>query len=313
MAGHFDMVCKTQLASYMTSFFRFCVGAIATTASLNALADVPKEVPSEVFQSIQLGITQQSQLFELNDDNNSDTRLNVWGSSAQYQIGKGPWNLIADYHQADASSNNNQRDELDFQTQSVGLFVEYYLENTWLALGYSNSEDTTDYPLNNYTQISYQSFILESGYIHDTQSGQFSATWGLTQQYVKEDSEFNSSGQVTAYQIDEEGILTSLTISYGRFFPLSDALQVAINAGLRREITLSGDGRIQQSTRQGGPGSTQTPTSEDLQSTSQSASTSQQAQISLQHLKGSISLSIDKLSDQSFSNSYFSAGLRFNF
>ncbi len=294
----------------MTLFLRSCTVIAAALISGHVLADEN----NAIYQSIQVGITQQSQLFEFSDDNNSDTRLNVWGNSVQYQIGKGPWNLIADYHQADArNTSNQQRYELDFQTQSVGLFVEYYLENTWLALGYSGSEDTTDYNLNKYNQITYQSFIIESGYIHYTQSGQLAATWGVTRQYVEEDTEFNNNGQPTTLQIDEDGILTSLTISYGHFFPLSDALKVAINAGVRREITLSGDGRIQQSTRQGGPGSTQTSTSEELQSTSQSASTSQQAQVSLQHLKGSISLSVDKLTDQSFTDSYFSASLRFNF
>lgn len=272
-----------------------------------------------VYQSIQVGITQQNQLFEYNDADNTEGRLRVWGQRAQYQVGKGPWNLIMDYHQASATSTSNSRQfKLDFQTQSAGLFVEYYLKNLWFALGYNASEETTEYNAGNDSQVNYQNYTVESGYIHYTQSGQWAATWGFTQQYVEEDIRHTETddGQVSQInndQIDENGILTNLTISYGHFFPLSDTLQVAMNLGLRREFTLSGDGRIQQTTRQSGPGSNSTSTSEDLQSTSQSASTSQQAQISLQHLKGSISLSVDKLSDQSFANSYFGAAIAVHF
>ena len=306
----------------MTQLLPPCIAISAALLSSLTLANDN----NAIYQSIQLGVTQQSQLFEFNDNNNTDTRINVWGTRAQYQVGKGPWNIIMDYHQADASdseANNQHSYELDFETKSVGLFIEYYLEKFWFATGYSNSNDTTDYlfdntdgPLPNnqkehfsdYSEVKYQSITLESGYIHYTQSGQWAATWGLTQQEVEEDIRYNNlrnnTTPVSNSQINEEGVLTNLTVSYGHFLPISDTLQLALNAGLRREITIRGDGRIQQSTRQGSPA-----ISEDLQSTSQSASTSQQAQASLQHSKGSISLSVDKLSDQSFPHSYFSAAL----
>jgi hypothetical protein len=260
-----------------------------------------------VYQSIQVGITQQNQLFEYNDADNTEGRLRVWGQRAQYQVGKGPWILIMDYHQAQASNSSNlARYQLDFKSKSAGVFIEYYLEHLWLALGYNQSKETTEYNSNNKSQIDYQNYSLESGYIHYTQSGQWAATWGLTQQYVEDET---SGDQISNSQMDENGILTNLTVSYGHFYPLSENFQLALNAGLRREFTLSGDGRIQQSTRNQGPSNNNQAQPEDLQSTTQSASTSQQAQISLQHKKGSISLNVDKLSDQSFANSYFGASI----
>ncbi len=314
----------------MTLFLRLYVITCTALLSGYALADDN----NDIYQSIQLGITQQSQLFEFNDTSSSSTRLNVWGSRIQYQVGKGPWNLIMDYHQGDASDEDTHSIEpysLDFETKSYGAFIEYNLENIWLAMGFNNSEDATNYRVDTSdqnefkddNQINYQSITLESGYIHYTQSGQFSAALGLSQQQVKEKqyTETNSgnNGQASASQIDEytineDGILTSLTLSYGHFFPLSQSFQLALNAGLRREITLSGDGRIQQPSRNlDGPNSNQSSSDEELQSTSQSASTSQQAHISLQHKRGSISLNLDKLSDQSFAHSYFSAALSIYF
>ena len=317
----------------MTQLLPSCIAISAALFSSLTLADGN----NATYQSFQLGITQQSQLFEFNDTDNADTRLNVWGKRAQYQVGKGPWNLIMDYHEADASDsdgNNQQGYQLDFKTQSAGIFVEYALENIWLAIGYADSEDTTEYRVNSVeetsnnnqsklflddSQVNYQNFILEGSYVHYTDAGQFTATWGLTKQLVEEEiqyREFNkNTGQLslqetTDYQIDEDGVLTNLTLSYGRLFALGEAFKLALKAGVRREITLSGDGRIQQTSRgQGGPNNNQTPNADELQSTSLSASTSHQAQLSLLHPSGSISLSVDKLSDQTFAHSYFSAAL----
>ena len=308
----------------MTQFLHPYVAICTALLSSYALADDN----NDIYQSIQLGVTQQSQLFEFNDTSNSSTRLRVWGSRAQYQIGKGPWNLIVDYHQGEASdndSNNTQSYTLDFETKSYSGFIEYYLENIWLAIGFNNSEDTTNYRFNtdrslpdneqdnfrDFSQVVYRSTTFEGGYIHYTQSGQFAVTGGISQQQVEEEIQhtelINNNGQPSLSKIDEDGILTSLNLSYGHFFPLSQSVQLALNAGLRRDITLSGDGRIQQSSRN------QTPSSEEMKSTSQSASTSQQAQVSLQHQQGNISLNVDKLSDQSFAHSYFSAALSIYF
>ena len=287
------------------------------------------------YQSIQLGITQQSQEFDFND---STTSLNVWGMSGQYQYGQGPWNFILAYHQGDASDsdsdsddNSEQRYNLEFETLGYSAFVEYYFESIWLALGYAQSEDETIFNYHNDSesqhyrdnnQVNYDSITVESGYSYYTESGQFNIAMGLIKQEVDENiryTQFENKNNrlevagVTNYNINEDGILTSLSLGYGHFFNINEALRLAFNLGLRREVTLSGEGRIQESSRFQGPPNNNPETSSDLQAISQTASTSQQGQISLQHLRGSLSLSVDKLSDQPFSSAYFSAGVSLNF
>jgi len=289
----------------------------------------------EPFQSIQLGLTQQSQQFDFND---STTSLNVWGKSGQYQYGQGPWNLIFAYQKGDASdsdSNTERRYNLDFETSGYSVFIEYYFESIWLALGYADNEDKTTYSYNTQdrnnnaplhyrdnSQVNYGSLTLESGYSYYTQLGQFNFTLGLTKQEVYESiryTEFESVNNElrvtdqTDYNINEDGILSSLALGYGHFFTISETLRLALNLGLRREVTLSGEGRIQESSRFQGRPNTNQETSSDLQAISQTASTSQQGQISLQHPRASLSLSVDKLSDQSLSNAYFSAAVSWNF
>ena len=287
------------------------------------------------YQSIQLGITQQSQEFDFND---STTSLNVWGMSGQYQYGQGPWNFILAYQQGDASdsdSNAERRYNLEFESLGYSAFIEYYFESVWLALGYADNEDKTTYSYNTQdrnnntplhyrdnSQVNYGSLTLESGYSYYTESGQFNVTLGLTKQEVDEFIRYTEFENInnelrvkdqTDYNINEDGILSSLALGYGHFFTISKTLRLALNLGLRREVTLSGEGRIQESSRFQGRPNTNQETSSDLQAISQTASTSQQGQVSLQHPRASLSLSVDKLSDQSFSNAYFSAGISWNF
>ncbi|MEH6346109.1 MAG: hypothetical protein V7785_13545 [Bermanella sp.] len=293
----------------------------------------------EAFQSIQLAVTQQSQDFDFSD---STTSLNVWGMSGQYQYGQGPWNFILGYQQGDAAdggSNTERRYSLDFERQGYSAFVEYYFESIWLALGYAQSEDKTTYsyisqdrnnnseePTNSdfkdNNQVNYDSFTLESGYSYYTESGQFNIALGLTKQEVDENlrnTEFERiNGELkaeppTSYNINESGILSSLSLGYGHLINISETLRLSLNLGLRREVTLSGEGRIQETSRFQGASNNSPETSSDLQAISQTASTSQQGRISLQHPRASLSLSVDKLSDQSFSNAYFSAGVSWNF
>ena len=292
----------------------------------------------EAFQSIQLGVTQQSQEFDFSD---STTSLNVWGMNGQYQYGQGPWNFILGYHQGDASdedSNTERRYNLDFERQGYSAFVEYYFESIWLALGYANSEDKTGYSYDTIdrnnnndndelhyrdnNQVNYDSVTLESGYSYYTESGQFNIALGLTKQEVDENIRYTELKRVngdlkadppTSYNINENGILSSLSLGYGHLIHISETLRLALNLGLRREVTLSGEGRIQETSRFQGQPNNGPATSSDLQAISQTASTSQQGRISLQHPRVSLSLSVDKLSDQSFSNAYFSAGVSLNF
>ena len=299
----FGMVIKKQIANYMTLFSRLSLVSPLALLCISG-ATMANE---EAFQSIQLGVTQQSQEFDFND---STTSLNVWGMSGQYQYGQGPWNLILGYQQGNAS-NSEQNYDLDFETQGYSTFVEYYFETTWLALGYAKSEDKTAYVLDrnngpdarHLNQVNYDSFSLESGYSYYTESGQINTTQGLIKQEVDDftsRTDFaDSDGEL---QVNEDGILISFALSYGHFFAISDRLRLALNLGLRREITLSGESRIPRSGR-----------AQEQSSNQQTASTSQQGQISLQSPRGSLSLGVDKLTDQSFSDGYFSAGVSWNF
>ncbi len=233
------------------------------------------------------------------------------------QYGQGPWNFILGYQQGDANDsddNGERRYNLEFESQSYSAFLEYYFESVWLALGYASGEDKTTYNIEDLNrnnvpeaqhlnQVNYDSLTLESGYSYYTESGQVNTSLGLTKQEVDEfTSRTNFVSGNGDLQVKENSILSSFALSYSHFFAVTDSWQLALNLGLRREITLSGESRIPRSGR-----------FQENSSDLQAASTSQQGQISLQHSRGSLSLSVNKYSDQSFSDAYFSAGVSLNF
>ncbi len=290
----------------------------------------PLHAQADSYQSANLALTQQSQTFSYES---GDKSLNLQGYRVLYQYGINDWRFSVDYNDASDEEESrrvagNPQYGLQYETSGINAFAEYNWPSSWLALGISKSQDETQYHFNNQlqrtstssnTQVDYDNLTLDTGFIYATQQGQWILSGSLIKQFINERSHYhskingNDNDEVT--RVNENGLLTSMGLSYGHYFNFSQYWELYISGGLRRQITLTGEGRTTTHYRtplQNNLASNQTSSSE-LQSISQSASTSQQIHVSFLHNKGSISFDVDKLSSQSTSQAYFSAGFGVNF
>ncbi len=275
----------------------------------------------------------------LNDSySNADINLNLQGYSLLYQYGIDDWRISVDYNSAgDSKVNTALQGEpqygLQFETSGVNLFVEYNWPNSWLAVGLGKSQDDTRYHfhepdpiqtnrlnIRNDTQVDYKSLTLDSGYIYMSAQGQWIVSGNLIQQSVEEqnhyiykdnDSAEQESNTDEVTRLNENGTLASMGLSYGHYLSLSDSWQLYLSAGLRRQVTIAGNGRTTTHFR-APPNSNQAGnqvSSSELESISQSASTTHQLQIAAYHEKGSISFDVSNLNNQSLSEAYYSVGI----
>ncbi len=276
---------------------------------------------------VNVGYTQQSQTFSYST---GDTSLTLQGYSLLYQYGINDWRISVDYNLAsDAKANNAQQGEpqygLQFETSGVNLFAEYNWPSSWLAVGIGKSQDDSRYQFNDpdpnpvnrintrsETLVDYRSLTLDSGYIYVLSNGQWIVSGSLIQQLVEEKSHYHheengtKDDQVT--NLNENGTLASMGLTYGHYFALNEHWQLYLSAGLRRQITIAGNGRTTTHYRtplQNNQAGTQV-TSSELESISQSASTTHQLQFSAYHNKGSISFDVSKLHHQALSEAYIS-------
>ena len=298
---------------------------------LLALLFNPVYAAQDSYQSLNLAITQQSQTFSYES---VDKTLNLQGYRVLYQYGINDWRFSVDYNNASDEEESRRvagspQYGLLYETSGINVFAEYNWPTSWLALGISKSRDETQYYFNkqlqhigSQTQVDYDNLTLDTGFIYATQQGQWIISSSLVKQFINEtshyrkridDNEPDNIDEVTL--VNENGLLASMGLSYGHYFNFSEYWELYISGGLRRQITLTGEGRTTTHYRtplQSNLASNQTSSSE-LQSISQSASTSQQLHVSFLHNKGSISIDVDKLSSQSMSEAYFSAGFGVNF
>jgi hypothetical protein len=285
--------------------------------------------------------TQQSQTFSYSE---GDVNLNLQGYGLLYQYGIGDWRISVDYDSAsdDNASNASQGNpqyELQYETSGMNVFAEYNWPQSWLAVGVGQRQDDTRYhyreaanntrnrsTTRNDTQVDYTSLTLDSGYIHALAQGQWIVSGNLIQQYVEEQSHYiyntgenqpnsttppNPDNQDEVTLLDENGTLASMGLSYGHYVNLSETWQLYLSAGIRRQITITGNTRT--TTRFRNPQRNNQASNSELESISQSASTTHQLQISAYHNKGSISFNVNNLNGQSISKAYFSVGVGINF
>ncbi len=280
--------------------------------------------------SVNVGYTQQSQTFSYSA---GDTSLTLQGYSLLYQYGINDWRISVDYNLAsDAKANNPAQGEpqygLQFETSGVNLFAEYNWPSSWLAVGLGKSQDDSRYvfndpdpnPINRIhsrseTLVDYRSLTLDSGYIYTLTNGQWIVSGNLIQQIVQEKSHYfhdeNGTKDDQVTNLNENGTLASIGLIYGHYFTLNEYWQLYVSAGLRRQVTVAGNGRTTTHYRtplQTNLANNQV-TSSELESISQSASTTHQLQFSAYHNKGSISFDVSKLDNQSLSEAYFSVGV----
>ncbi len=294
---------------------------------LLALMFNPVHAESDIYQSINLALTQQSQSF---DFESADRSLDLQGFRLGYQYGIDQWRFGVDYNGASDSrelsrSLNNAGFSLTSENSGIGFFAEYNWDNSWLGLGYGDSHTEHHYGFFNGSDkreiedsiVDYSSATLDGGYLFATDSGQWILSASLIHQLIKEESHYVYNvpnpelDQNLDSIIDETGLLAGMGLHYGHYFPINNDWQLYLNAGLYRQVVLEGEARTQPS-RKSQPIRLQ---SEDTlsQDASQSASTSQQLQFSLLHNQGNLNFNVDKLSNQKISEAYYSVGFGVNF
>ncbi len=281
----------------------------------------------EPFQALHFALTQQKQSFEYDEVNPS---LNVQGYRVSYQVGSGPWRFGVDYNQAQddkaASRPNGGREYyLASDYSGVNIFSEYSWSQDWnsywLAVGYGISQSEHHYRYFNLnkkveeekdSQVDYQSATLDSGYLYGTQSGQWVVSGNLTRQFTEDKNHYlNTDSVPVGGKTNESGWLAGLGIHYGHYVSITQDWELYLNAGLYRQLVLAGEART-HSPRRDQLSIAQQDQSES-QELSQTASTSQQVQISLLHKQGSIGFNVDKLDGQAMSEAYYSLGVTVNF
>ena len=293
---------------------------------LMALIFNPVHAESDSYQSVNLALTQQSQTLFYES---RDKTLKLQGYRVTYQYGIDNWRFNVDYSTARDEDeqhrlNGNPIYNLQYDTSSINLVAEYNWSRSWLLLGVSQGQDETQLHYNGLQQIidthalvDYDSLTVGTGLTYPTQNGQWILSGNLDKQFVNEkntDSVNNVGNPQEAEavtQVNESGVLASIGLSYGHYFPFTERWECYLSAGIHRQITLSGEGRT--TTQYHTPRQSNFTTSSELQDTSQSASTSQQLQMSLLHYQGNINFTLDKLSDQKISEAYYSAGFGINF
>ena len=292
---------------------------------LLATLSVAAHTESDSYQSVNLALTQQSQTLSYES---RDKTLKLQGYRVTYQYGIDNWRFNVDYSTARDEDeqhrlNGNPIYNLQYDTSSINLVAEYNWSRSWLLLGVSQGQDETQLHFNGLQQIidthalvKYDSLTVGTGLTYPTQNGQWILSGNLDKQFVNEKNtdivnvgNLQESEAVT--QVNESGVLASIGLSYGHYFPFTERWECYLSAGIHRQITLSGEGRT--TTQYHTPRQNSFTTSSELQDTSQSASTSQQLQMSLLHYQGNINLTLDKLSDQNISEAYYSAGFGINF
>lgn len=276
------------------------------------------------FQTLNFALTQQKQSFEYDTGEYS---LNVQGYRISYQVGSGPWRFGADYNQAQddktaSRPNGNREYYLASNNYGMNVFSEYSWSqgwnSYWLAVGYGISQSEHHYryySLNKEekdSQVDYQNATLDGGYLFGTQSGQWVLSGGLTRQLTEDISHYvHQPSPPIDEKTNESGWLASLGIHYGHYVTLNEAWELYLNAGLYRQLVLAGEAQI-HSPRRDQFSVTQQDQSQS-QTLSQTASTSQQVQVSLLHKQGSIGLNVDRLDGQTMEEAYYSLGFTVNF
>jgi len=294
-------------------------------ACLLATLSVAAHTESDSYQSVNLALTQQSQTLFYES---RDKTLKLQGYRVTYQYGIDNWRFNVDYSNARDEdelhrSNGNPIYNLKYDTSAINLFAEYNWSRSWLLLGVSQGQDETKLHYNGLQQIidthalvNYDSLTVGTGITYPTQNGQWILSGNLDKQFVNEKNTDivnvgNLQGSEALTQVNESGVLASIGLNYGHYFPFTERWECYLSAGIHRQITLSGEGRT--TTQYHTPRQNNFTTSSELQDTSQSASTSQQLQFSLLHNQGNINFNVDKLSDQNISEAYYSAGFGINF
>lgn len=283
---------------------------------------------ADSYHSVQMALTQQNQLFEFNAGNKT---LNLQGYRLGYRYSINNWRFSVDYNRSeDEDTSTRPKYSLSFENSGYSFFAEYNWQNIWLALGYSLSQDKTgfSFKLPNAGEgpveggfdldVYYQNIVLDTGYLHTIGSGLWTLSGSLTRQILEEEKQAysiqtGSSILQSNTQIDENAWMASMGINYSHYFQISKSWELSLAAGLNHQFTLEGEGQLQQTSIRRTAISTNQNTTTEVITENQSSSTSNQLQVSLLHDRGNINFDVDKLTDQSIDDAYFSIGVGVNF
>lgn len=285
---------------------------------------------SQVSHYLQVGLSQHKQVFEFSS---AQKNLTLLGRTLVYQYSLRDFaiNLSA---QKIKDTDQGQLYNLLFTSKTYSLGVdynwdhfhqtankttgEYVYASSWLGLTYGHTNDNTAFiyngPLNhveNKSELAYQDISLQYGFQYYFLNGPFTTSLTLSRQFIEEENtqhaNRNSSFIIkeSKSRLTESGVLANFSLMKSHYITLNTSLELVMSAGISRQITLQGEGRILNTSRNNTAFSNEESDSSILQSSSQGNSTSQQIHVVLLSENKHISFDINKRHHQSLPNAYF--------
>lgn len=275
-------------------------------------------------QGVQLGLSQQRQLFTFED---RELTTDIISRTLQYQYSQGSWVVGASYaySEAEKSATDSAVFQFEFDSQSFSVFAEKSFADLWLGLALSQGDDNSRYQAGRVRvnadirdDTDFRNLTADIGYGQFLSSSYWSASTSLTQQWLTTQKRLalRRASQADILQDsdgNEQALLAGFNARYEHYFPLNEHYELAVSGGLNHQFTLSGDGLIQLNNQRHGRGGVQQQQRTETLTHSASASTALSLRLSLLHLKYSLSAEIDQLTDQSSTDAYYGAGIGISF
>jgi len=275
---------------------------------------------AELDHGVSVGISQQTQVVDLNSNT---LNLPVCSPKIQYQLISGPWLIIAsaskgNKNQASLSLDDTLRYQLDFNQTSESLYFDYSFEQLIISLGYSQSSLQQTFKTNENgarsagtNRTDYRSFVTGIGYGWHFEQSQLLTSLSLGQQttdeYYQLQEIINNTQNIQSShdEISQSGWLGSLNVNYQHYFSVSEHIQWMLGSGIQYSEIIDGEAHIYQSSHTRLAGNRFFASEHESLVDSDSSSTSLMVQSSLIVDNGSIHLSADKLTSESWSDALF--------
>ena len=321
--GNKNMKCVTVLL--LTISAAVCHADTSSGSEISIDPDSEPASPVYSGHSLMLGGSRFRQ--QLNFEQR-DLELVISGRSLQYQYFSGDWILGGSLAQTsgDDTESGKLAYQLEVDGQAVNLFSERTLGQfgsgtTWFGVAVAAGRDEQSYNANRSggsgkvsVKSRFRSISLDAGYSYPLESSRLSVSGGLTQQwfYDEKNARVSRSDEPTVEQrenSDEQALLAAVSAGFEKFWLLNADTELAAFAGLRYQYTLGGDGRIQQSQlRHGARGVQQRQRNETFNQENDSLAATN-LRLSVFYRQLNLTLEVDKVSDESFADAYYTAGV----